>query len=215
MSKLLQRLLLLVGIVALLVVLVELGFSVAATTHGNTPVRVVHVNAGPYPLIVNLYKAPADAGYALPFSLAPQQPISGKLSYDVFSVPVSTIHATPVRASLSPDANTQNGVQGAAEITVQGDWILQITVDGPSGKATASVPITATAPPAIPVWLGWLIGLIPLYGVLGFLLSQRRRKQTHTSLEDGVLVPKKVLPPVPLTALYKNSGVPETLDRSE
>lgn len=143
--------LLLVGVVALLVVIVELGFSVAATTHGSTPTRVVHVNAGPYPLTVNLYKDPANAGYALPFSIAPQQLINGSLTYDVSSIPAYGIHATPVRASVSPDMNVHNGVQGTAEITVQGNWTLRISVSGPAGQAQTFVPIMATAPPAIPV----------------------------------------------------------------
>ena len=177
MSKLLQRLLLLLGVAALLVVLIELGYSVAATTHGNTPARVLHVNAGPHPLVVSLYKDPANAGYALPFSIAPQQDSNGTLTYNVFSVPAYGIHATPVRASLSPDSNVHNGVQGTAEITVQGNWTLRITVTSSTGTDVAEVPITATAPPAIPLWLGWGIGLIPIYGLLAFLLTQRRRKK--------------------------------------
>jgi hypothetical protein len=197
MPKLLQRLLLLVGVVALLVVLIELGFSVAATTHGSTPVRIVHVDAGPYPLTVNLYKDPANAGYALPFSIAPQQGISGTLTYDVFSVPAHGIHATPVRAGLSPDANVHNGVQGTAEITVQGNWTLQITVTGPSGTSVADVPIVATAPPAIPLWLGWLIGLIPIYGLLAFLLTQRSNKNKSVVVDENVVTtPENVTPPV-------------------
>lgn len=196
MSRLLQRLLLIFGIVALLTVFVELGFSVAATTHGNTPVRVVHVNAGPYPLTVNLYKDPANAGYALPFSVAPQYPINGTLTYDASSVPAYDMHAVPVRAGVSPDANVHNGMQGTAEITVQGDWTLHIIVNGPAGQATADVPITATAPPAIPTWLGWLIGLIPLYGLFAFLLSQRGRKKIPVETEDAAVVQDKVTPPV-------------------
>ena len=67
----------------------------------------------------------------------------------------SDVPATPVRASLSPDPNVRNGVQGAAEITVQGKWALDIVVTGSAGRGEASVPLTATAPPAIPTWLGW------------------------------------------------------------
>ena len=176
MSKVFQRVLLIAGLVALIAVLVELAVSVAATTHGSTPARVVRVTAGPYPLTISLYKSPANAGYALPFAIAPEQSTSGSLTYDVSSIPAHGIHATPVRAGLSPDPNVHNGIQGTAEITVQGAWTLHIAVDGPSGHGEADVPITATAPPAIPNWLGWLIGLIPLYGLLAFLLTQRARK---------------------------------------
>ena len=98
--------------------------------------------------------------------------------------------ATPVRASLSPDPNVRNGVQGDAEITVQGTWALDIVVTGSAGQGEASVPIIATAPPAIPIWLGWVIGFIPLYGLAVLLLSQRgrkaRREQTASQVRQQV-----------------------------
>ncbi len=178
MSRLFQFFLLAVGAIALLAVLGDIGYSIAATTHGSTPARVVHVQAGPYPLTVNFYTYPAHASYALPFSIAPGQPVNGTLTYAVSSVPdPSDVPATPVRASLTPDSNVHNGVQGDAEITVQGGWMLNIVVNGVAGRGVASVPIVATAPPAIPTWLGWVIGLIPFYGLVGFLLMQRGRKK--------------------------------------
>jgi hypothetical protein len=177
MAKLFQFLLLACGVLVLLVVGGEIIYSIAATTHGSTPARVVQVQAGPYPLTVSLYTYPAHASYALPFAIAPQQPTSGTLTYTVTSIPdPSDVPATPVRASLNPDSNVRNGVQGAAEITVQGKWALDILVTGSAGRGEAVVPITATAPPAIPTWLGWAIGGIPLYGLLVFLLTQRGRK---------------------------------------
>ncbi len=184
MSKILQRVLLGVGVVTLLILIVEITLSVAATSHGNTPVRVVRVDAGPYPLTVSLYKDPANAGFALPFAIAPQQPISGHLSYDVTSQPEIGPHATPVRASITPDPDVPNGAQGAAEITVQGIWALRINVSGPQGNGYAEVPITATAPPAIPDWLGWLVGFIPLAGLLLFLLLQRKDKRGSGEMQQ-------------------------------
>jgi hypothetical protein len=185
MAKLFQFLLLACGVIVLLAVGGEIIYSIAATTHGSTPARVMQVHAGPYPLTVSLYTYPAHASYALPFAIAPRQSIRGTLTYDVTSIPdPSDAPATPVRASLSPDSNVRNGVQGAAEITVQGTWALDILVTGSAGQGEVSVPITATAPPAIPTWLGWVIGGIPLYGLLVFLLTQRGRKarQEETTL---------------------------------
>jgi hypothetical protein len=177
MAKPLQLLLLALGVIVLLVVGGEIIYSIAATTHGSTPVRVVQVQAGPYPLTVSLYTYPAHASYALPFAIAPQRSLPGTLTYNVTSIPdQSDVPATPVRASLSPDPNVRNGVQGDAEITVQGMWTLDILVTGSAGQGETSIPITATAPPAIPTWLGWGIGGIPLYGLLVFLLMQRSRK---------------------------------------
>ena len=177
MAKPLQFLLLAVGVIALLAVGGEIIYSIAATTHGSTPARVVQAQAGPYPLTVSLYTYPAQASYALPFAIAPQRSPAGSLTYNVFSIPdPSDVPATPVRASLSADPNVPGGVQGAAEITVQGKWVLDIIVTGSAGRGETLVPITATAPPAIPTWLGWAVGGIPLYGLLAFLLTQRGRK---------------------------------------
>jgi hypothetical protein len=177
MAKPFQLLFLAVGAIALLAVGGEIIYSIAATTHGSTPARVVQVHAGPYPLTVSLYTYPAHASYALPFAIAPQQSLPSTLTYDVTSIPdKSDAPATPVRASLSPDSHVPGGVQGDAEITVQGTWTLDIVVTGSAGRGEAFVPITATAPPAIPTWVGWAIGGIPLYGLLVFLLTQRGRK---------------------------------------
>jgi hypothetical protein len=185
MLKVLQRVLLVVGIVAFIALVVEIGLSIAATTHGDTPKRVVHVMAGPYALTVNLYDDPANAGFALPFAIAPQQPVNGHLTFNIMSIPGKAVHATPVRASIGPDPNVINGIQGDAEITVQGPWVLHIIVDGAAGQGVADVPITAIAPPAIPGWLGWSIGAIPLAGLLVFLLLQPGRKKEESQVVVG------------------------------
>jgi hypothetical protein len=177
MAKPLQFLLLIVGVLLLIVVGGEIIYSIAATTHGSTPARVLQVQAGLYPIKVSLYTYPAHAGYALPFAIAPLHAIRGTFTYDVTSIPdPSDVPATPVRASLSPDPNVHNGVQGDAEITVQGLWSLAIVVTGSAGQGETVVPITAIAPPVLPSWLGWTIGFIPLYGLLVFVLMQRGRK---------------------------------------
>ncbi len=182
MRKALQSFLLLVGVVALIALVIEIGLSVGATMHGNTPAKVEHVTAGPYHLNVSLYKDPANAGFALPFAIAPEQATEGTLTYDVTSLPGEGLHATAVHGSVSPDPNTPNGVQGTAEITVQGPWELDIIVNGPAGQKEVLVPIEATAPPAIPDWLGWLIGFIPLYGLLVFLVLLGRRKNKRVEV---------------------------------
>ena len=181
MTKPFQMFLLAFAVFALLVVGADLTFSIVATTHGRTPARVVQVQAGPYPLIVRLYTDPARAGYAMPFAVAPARLVDGTLSYQVTAVPShGDVSATPVRATISPDASVRNGIQGDAEITVQGRWTLQITVTGPAGTSQVSVPLIATTvAPAIPGWLAWLIGSLPLSALLVFLLVSRRRNAGH------------------------------------
>src|SRR5437868_13100187 len=102
MSKVFQRILLVIGIVAFIALLVEIGLSIGATMHGNTPARVIHAPAGPYQLTVSLYKDPANAGFALPFAIAHQQPTRGPHTFSVTPEPNYGVDATPIRASLSP-----------------------------------------------------------------------------------------------------------------
>jgi hypothetical protein len=173
MSKMfLQRLLLILGVVGLLVVLIDLGISIAATYPGTTPARVDRVTAGPYHLTVDLYSNPANAGYALAFAVAPTQAVNGSLTYRAFSLPGKGVDATPIRATFHTDPNVRNGIQGAAEITVRGPWTLQVTANGSEGQGVANIPITAVALPAIPVWLGWLIGFVPFYVLCVFFVMQ-------------------------------------------
>jgi hypothetical protein len=177
-----QRLLLAAGLVALAALLIEIGLSVAATTHGSQPARVVHVDAGSYPLRVSLYTEPAHAGFAEPFAIAPTGQ-SGGLTFAVASQPGPGVDATPVNDGVGGDPAVPGGVQGSAEVPVQGSWSLDITVDGPSGPGEVAVPFQATAPPAIPDWLGWLIGFIPFYGLIGFLIVQRARRRPAAAPE--------------------------------
>jgi hypothetical protein len=133
MQKVFQNILIAIGVLAFVALIIEIAFSVSATIHGNSPAKVAHIHAGPYPLTVNFYKDPANAGFALPFSIVPQQSAHGKLTFDVSSIPTGDIPATQVHSSFSQDTNT-GGIQGDAEITVQGPWVLHITVMVHPGK---------------------------------------------------------------------------------
>lgn len=180
MPRSIQWLLLVAGFLALGVLLFEIGASIAATTHSSTPARVVKTQAGPYTLLVTLYKDPADASFALPFAIAPTQTIEENLSYEVTSYPGTHVQATPIRASLTADTKIKNGVQGAAEIPVQGTWRLHIIVHSTTESGATDIFIKAVAPPAIPLWLGWPLGLIPLIALLVFLGLQRGKKPQKT-----------------------------------
>jgi len=57
---------------------------------------------------------------------------------------------------------------------VQGAWRLEIEVNGAAGVGTVSLPIEVAGPPAIPIWLGWLIGLSPMLGLAWFAGWNRR-----------------------------------------
>lgn len=168
-----------VAIVALVVVGVTLAqIAFAPTLHGG-PARVVPLTAGAYHVNLTLYAYPANAGYALPFALAPAAGTSGSLTYQVTATPGPGVKASVVQGVIN--SATATGTTGSVYITVRGPWTLTITVNGPSGAATVTTPIEATAPPQIPGWFAWLIGLVPLYGALAFFAFRRPgRAPTNT-----------------------------------
>src|SRR5258708_36323203 len=173
MSKtVLQRILLAAGVLALLVVLVDLAISIAATIPGSTPARVDHVTAGPYQLAVSLYSNPANAGYALAFAVAPTQAVDGSLTYHTYSLPGQGGDATPIRATFHADPNLRNGIQGATEITVKAPWTLQVTVNGAAGQGVSDIPITALALPPLPFLPCSTIRVLPFLLFLVFFFIE-------------------------------------------
>ena len=156
------------------------------------------MTTGPYPLTVNLYNNPANAGYALAFSVEPTHAVNGSLTYNTSSIPGQGVDATPIRATFHAEPNVQNGIQGAAEITVKGSWTLRVIVNGPAGHGVANVPITAVALPPIPVWFGWFIGFIPFYVVCVFFVMQmsddKKREQTGTEHKSAPEMKGDTLP---------------------
>lgn len=179
MKRFAQILLLLVGIGMVVSLVWEIVLAIAATQPRATPARVENMAAGPYMLIVRIYDDPAQAGYALPFQIdtAPGSPVPQ--SYEIVSVPDTGIHATPVRASFSMDSAMPGEAKGDAEITVRGQWYLYIVAQGTAGDGSTIVRVTAIAPPPIPISLGWLIGLVPLFALFGFLIMQQRVWRRH------------------------------------
>jgi hypothetical protein len=95
------------------------------------------------------------------------------------------VDATPGRAQVVPGA-----APGAYTVTtsfpVRGSWYLVLTVSGPAGQAGTEVNVAVGAPGAIPTWLGWLIGLVPLAGLALFLLSQVRRAASLSGASAAV-----------------------------
>jgi len=182
-SRWAQRALAVVAALALVFLLVAIGLQVAATQPGSRPAKVAHVTDGPYSLTVSLYKDPADAGYALPFAIAPAHAVSGPLTYSVTAIPDRSVDATQVNGVISRDPHVANGVTGTVEITVQGPWELEIVVQGPEGSGFTSVPITAKPAVVIPTWIAWPIGLLPAIGLALFFLAQRRRSAEPAAVD--------------------------------
>ena len=145
-----------------------------AEAHDFPPLKSLNIRIGPYPVTVNYYGEPRG-GQALSFSIVPEIGESFPTSYKVTAIPGTLVEAVPVKALLAPDYDHPNSIQGTVNLPVSGQWLLYVEVEGPLGPSFEDVPILAGAPPAIPEWLGWMIGLIPAWSLIGFILWQAQQ----------------------------------------
>jgi hypothetical protein len=148
---------------------------VPALAHAEPAAATVAVDAGPYPLVVALYADPPRAGQDLPLLVIPAgggPPAPSEVQ--VVARPGLGTSATPTRARLAPDPDAPGSFAGAVRLPVTGAWLVDVSADGPAGEGRATVPVTAAAPGALPLWIGWAVGLAPLLGVLWFTWWQHR-----------------------------------------
>jgi hypothetical protein len=151
-----------------------LGAAGHATAQQPAPLKSIDVRVGPYPVVVSYYSE-AQGGRPLIFSIAPKAAQAGELHYRVTAVPGTLVNAVPVKATLSPDPEHAGGVRGTVNLPVSGQWMLTVEIDGPLGSRSEDVPVVAATPPALPEWLGWAIGLLPVWAIIGFVLAQALR----------------------------------------
>lgn len=144
-----------------------------AAAHDGQPLHTVFVQVSRYPMQVRYYTE-ARAGQILEFTIVPQVLITAPMHYKVSAVPGTFVNAVPVKATLEPDLDNPSGIAGRVNLPVQGQWLLSIEVEGPLGPAWGDAPILAEAPPAIPEWVGWMIGLLPVWAMLLFIGAQLR-----------------------------------------
>ena len=126
--------------------------------------RTEQLQAGPYLLSVQLYDDPAHVEQPLLLTVrsSPANDSLNDATVTVSGVPGPGTDATQTPATtMQPDPAEPGLYTGEVSLPVRGAWDLQLEVSGPEGEGTANVPITVAAPSAIPVWLGWLIGLSP------------------------------------------------------
>ncbi len=153
--------------------LVALLVPTVALAHTALPAKIVDAKAGPYDLEVDLIADIARAGQSYELMVIPR---TAGLRLSAQLLPAPGLSATPLRAQVAPDPEVRGAFDVRfVDVTTHGDWTLLLSVDGPSGSGEVRLPLKAVLPPAIPLWLGWLVGLTPLYGLLWFALLESRR----------------------------------------
>jgi len=139
------------------------------------PAHTDTLQAGPYVIDVNLYQDPPMTDQSVQVTVVPHQ--SGlQLSGRILEVPGLGTDAVELHAQLSPVGQTTT-LSGSIRMPVRGAWNIVVQLNGPQGAGQASFPITVAAPGAMPIWLGWLIGLTPLLGVVWLVWHQRRYRK--------------------------------------
>jgi hypothetical protein len=139
------------------------------------PAHTETLMAGPYVIDVNLYQDPPMTDQSVQVTVVPHD--SGlRLSGRILEVPGLGTDAVELHSQLLP-AGQAGRLSGTIRMPVRGAWNIVVQLNGPQGAGQASFPITVAAPGAMPIWLGWLIGLTPLLGVAWLVWHQRRYRQ--------------------------------------
>jgi len=146
---------------------------------GEKPAHSETLTAGPYVIVLNLFQNPPQVEQPLDVSIicCASAHLSGRIS----GIPGLGTDGVIVRANLTPDLQQPGTLVGSIRLPVRGAWRLVVDLNGSRGQGTASLDVTVTAPNAIPIWLGWLIGLSPLVGCAWLARQQWRYRHTLLS----------------------------------
>lgn len=155
-----------------LCVLVSMCAMVPEVAWANGPAHTETLQAGPYIVNVNLYQDPPMTDQAVEVTVVPQD-IHVRLTGSINTIPGLGTDAVELHSRLTP-LDASGTLVGNIRMPVRGAWTIEVQLDGPQGAGQASFPITVAAPGAIPTWLGWLIGLIPMVGI-GWLVWHQYR----------------------------------------
>lgn len=140
--------------------------------------------AGPYIVDINFYQDPPYVDHPLEVSVVPHNSAL-RLSGQIIAQPGLGTDATNLYAKLAPETGQPAILEGAISMPVRGAWQIVISLNGPQGHGTASIPVTVAAPGAIPTWLGWLIALTPMLGIAWWIWRQHRYRRSLLSESKG------------------------------
>jgi len=148
----------------------------ALASSSGKPAWSETLSAGPYTIVVGLSNDPpiVDQDFTVSVASHGAVPLSGMLA----AQPGPGTDALPAHTTLtSTDGNTQE-LTGTLHLVVRGAWTIVMDLNGPRGQGSASFNVTVTAPNAMPAWIGWTIGLLPLIGCVWLIWQQWRYRNT-------------------------------------
>ncbi|HLL79104.1 MAG TPA: hypothetical protein VKT25_06365 [Ktedonobacteraceae bacterium] len=149
------------------------------------PAHTETLQAGPYVVNVNLYSDPPMTDQSVKVTVVPQDSHL-RLTGAIYTIPGLGTDAVELHSQLTP-LDTSGTLVGSIRMPVRGAWTILVQLNGPQGAGQASFPITVAAPGAIPIWLGWLIGLLPMLGVSWLIWHQYRYRRRLLARSHGEL----------------------------
>jgi uncharacterized membrane protein YhdT len=157
------------SIVTTLLLVVPLAIALSAA--GASPLATQNATVGPYTVLLSFYSFPR-AGQSFNMTIESDRP-GQPLTFSAATLnPAPGTDGNTITVILAPDGENQGAYNVQATPPVTGKWLLHVTIAGAAGVVTGNIPINVTGPPAIPLWLGWSIGLVPLPFILAFMAYQ-------------------------------------------
>ncbi len=92
--------------------------------------------------------------------------------------------AIPTHRAFVADSGNMHVLAVTMNLVVRGAWTLVMNLNGPRGRGSSSFDVTVTAPNAMPAWIGWTIGLLPLIGCVWLIWQQWRYRNTLLRAEQ-------------------------------
>jgi hypothetical protein len=150
---------------------------VTASAHNASPLHTDTVTAGGYTLTVAYFSWPLRAEQDAQILITPadNQYQHRELGLGVTLNPPANGGGRSVTEAVQPDSDTRNGYAVDIRPAYVGTWSLLVNVHGPQGDDGVVINLPVDGPPAIPEWLGWAVGFVPLLGLLGFAVSEGRK----------------------------------------
>lgn len=163
--------------ISLALLLIGLFLPLTASAHNASPLHTDTITAGTYTLTVAYFSWPVRAEQDAQVLITPVDSHyqSRELGLGVILNPPAAGGGRSVTEAVQPDPDTKNGYAVDIRPAYIGDWSLLLNVHGPQGDDGAVITLPVAGPPAIPEWLGWAVGFIPLFGLLGFAVSEGRK----------------------------------------
>ncbi|WP_019925042.1 hypothetical protein [Nocardia sp. BMG111209] len=168
---------------ATLLVLVVPALLTAGPANAYAPVDIVHterVQAGPYALTVGFSTWPIRAMRSLDFTFLPDGGIEGKSGTLNIQGPAVRKGRKDTKLVRHPRKRDSWGLD-VRSLDAPGTYTFTFALDGPQGHGTGILTgIQVLDQPGPPLPLSWLIGTLPLWGLLIFLAAAWRRTHPGT-----------------------------------